>query len=200
MISMRSTIERGLLLTALGCLGYVGAVILDAKVYSAQQTRRLDALRAAREALASRTALVLPAPAGASPLMGRIDIPRIGISAIILDSDDPKSLRRGVCHIPDTALFGQTGNVVLAGHRDTVFRGLRRIAMHDTVIVTTPDSVYRYSVTATEVVHPESTEVLENSGGNVLTLVTCWPFGFIGPAPKRFVVHASRIGGAPARS
>jgi LPXTG-site transpeptidase (sortase) family protein len=93
----------------------------------------------------------------------------------------------------DTALPGEPGNVVLAGHRDTFFRGLRNIRKGDEITLETLDGSYRYRVDLTQVVAPEYTEVLRGSDDAILTLVTCYPFSFVGPAPQRYIVRAQNL-------
>jgi sortase A len=127
------------------------------------------------------------------PYLGRMDIPRLDISIMLLDGVDNQTLRRGIGHIPGTALPGQHGNAGVAGHRDTFFRGLSRIRKDDQITVQTLDGEYRYIVDSIRIVDPEDIEVLNDLGHPVLTLVTCYPFYLVGPAPKRFVVHASLI-------
>jgi len=117
----------------------------------------------------------------------------IGLSAMFAEGIDRKTLQRGVGHIPGTALPGQQGNVALAGHRDTFFRPLRNIHKNDEITLETLDGSYRYRVDFTEVTGPEHAEVLNQSHEAILTLVTCYPFSFVGPAPQRFIVRAHRI-------
>jgi sortase A len=105
------------------------------------------------------------------------------------------TLRRAVGHFPGTALPGQQGNVAIAGHRDTFFRALRNICKENEITLTTLNGSYRYRVDSTKVVEPENTEVLDDSDDAILTLATCYPFDFMGSAPKRFVVRAHRIPG-----
>jgi sortase A len=114
---------------------------------------------------------------------------------MIMEGIDGRTLRHAVGHIPGTPLPGQQGNVAIAGHRDTFFRGLRNIRKDDEITLTTLNGTYRYRVDSTQVVAPEHTEVLDDSGEAILTLVTCYPFYFVGSAPKRFVVRAHRIPG-----
>jgi sortase A len=121
---------------------------------------------------------------------------KIGLAAMIMEGIDETTLRRAVGHIPDTALPGQRGNIVLAGHRDTFFRALRNIHADDEITVKTLAGSYRYQVDSTKVVDPEDTEVLDDGNDETLTLVTCFPFDFVGHAPKRFIVRAHRIPGA----
>ena len=104
-------------------------------------------------------------------------------------------MRRAVGHIPGTPLPGQQGNVAIAGHRDTFFRALRNIRKDDEITLATLDGSYRYRVDSTKVVEPEDTQVLDDSHDKILTLVTCYPFDFVGVAPKRFIVRAHRIPG-----
>ena len=106
---------------------------------------------------------------------------------------DEGTLRRAVGHIRGTPLPGQRGNVALAGHRDTFFRGLRDIRVNDEITLTTLSGSYNYRVDSTKVVKPEETEVLEDDGDDILTLVTCYPFNFVGSAPSRFIVRARRV-------
>jgi sortase A len=124
--------------------------------------------------------------------LGRIEISRIGLAVIIAEGTDEKTLQRAVGHITGTSLPGEQGNVALAGHRDTFFRELRNIRQDDEVTLTTPGGSFSYRVDSIKVVAPENTAVLNDSGESILTLVTCYPFYFVGPAPKRFVVRAHR--------
>ncbi len=128
-------------------------------------------------------------------LVGRIEIPRLGVSAVVAEGTDEGTLRHAVGHIDDTALPGQIGNVGIAGHRDTFFRPLRNIRLNDIILLTTPRAQYRYRVTSTRVVTPDAVEVLAPTAGETLTLVTCYPFYFVGSAPDRFIVRAERMGG-----
>jgi LPXTG-site transpeptidase (sortase) family protein len=130
--------------------------------------------------------------AGGGSIVGRIEIPRIGLKTMILEGVSQRTLALAVGHIPGTALPGGAGNVGLAGHRDTFFRSLRGVKAGDTIVLTTLDGSYEYQVKSCEVVTPRDTRVLANSAQPALTLVTCYPFHYLGPAPERFIVHASR--------
>lgn len=125
--------------------------------------------------------------------LGRIEIPRLGVRAIIRKGADEDTLDRAVGLVPGTASPGETGNVVLAAHRDTFFRPLRHIKVADRIRLVVPPNEYVYEVDSTRVVAPEETSVLRSRGTEELTLVTCYPFGFIGPAPDRFIVSAKRV-------
>ena len=195
-------------------LSYCGFALFDTRLYQAYETWRFQqALKGLRPSTGSGKYLPssplppVPTPADraraesfgidghtGSPL-GQIEISRIGLAAMILEGTDASTLRRAVGHIPGTPLPGQQGNVAIAGHRDTFFRGLRNIRKDDEITLTTLNGTCRYRVDSTQVVAPEDTEVLDDSGEAILTLVTCYPFYFVGSAPKRFVVRAHRIPG-----
>ncbi len=130
----------------------------------------------------------------ASGVVGRITIPRLAISAVIVEGTSETSLRRAVGHIPETALPGEPGNVGLAGHRDTFFRALRSVRRGDVILLATTRGEFRYRVVGTRVVSPRAVEVLDPdpAGRETLTLVTCYPFYFVGAAPSRFIVRAER--------
>jgi len=114
---------------------------------------------------------------------------------MILEGTDARTLRRAVGHFPRTVLPGHQGNVAIAGHRDTFFRGLRNIQKDDEITLTTLSGTDRYRVDSTQVVNPEDMWVLEHSDSSILTLVTCYPFFFVGPAPQRFIVRAHKSPG-----
>jgi sortase A len=178
-------------------LGYCGFVLLDSKLYQDIQARRFQQqLEGVGPPVASGGVMtdlrITPAQGGA---LGRIEIDRIGLSAMIMEGTDGRTLRRAVGHIRGTPLPGQQGNVAIAGHRDTFFRPLRNVEHNDEITLSTLDGSYRYLVDSTQVVAPEDMQVLDNSGDTTLTLVTCYPFYFVGPAPMRFIVRAHRIPG-----
>ena len=150
-----------------------------------------EARGAVRQTASSTPSRALPLAAG---LIGRLEIPRLGLSAILMEGTTGKTLRRAVGHIAGTALPGGPGNVGVSGHRDTFFRPLRNIRKNDIITLTTVNGEYRYRVVFTQVVRPENVAVLNATGNEVLTLVTCFPFYFVGPAPYRFIVRAERAG------
>lgn len=191
-------------LVGLIALGYCGVVFVDASVCQVSQSRALQkqlqrgALTLGRSANGEpgNSGTGHPAAGGDSHLIGRIEVSRIGLSSVILEGDGEAVLRRAIGHIPGTALPGQGGNVGIAGHRDMFFRPLRNIRKDDEITVTTTGGVYRYRVEWTKVVGPDDVWVL-NPGTESLTLVTCYPFQFVGSAPNRFIVRAR--GEFPAR-
>lgn len=198
-------------------LGYVAVMLLDANIYQAREEHRFEQTRETQRegqarqrvkpligsenpetslhpvGLTRRTSAQARETARTGEAWGRIKIASIGLSSMILEGVDRETLRRGVGHIPETALPGEPGNIALAGHRDTFFRALRNIRKDDEITLDTLDGSYRYRVDYTQVVAPESTEALDRSSDAILTLVTCYPFSFVGPAPKRYIVRAHRI-------
>jgi sortase A len=137
------------------------------------------------------------APQPRSSIVGRLEIPQLGLNAMVQEGVDAGTLRRAVGHLPGTALPGERGNVALAGHRDTFFRPLRNIRHNDLIELETLQGNYRYRVESAKIVRPSDVTVLQPTGRDTLTLITCYPFYYVGSAPKRFVVRA-RLMPAPA--
>jgi sortase A len=176
-----------LLLSGILALGYAGYVLAGAQAYQALETRRFELPNRRVEAHE-------PAEGG---VIGQIQIPRIGLTAIVVQGDSLKILRRAVGHIRGTALPGQAGNVALAGHRDTFFRPLRHIRPGDVITLKTPGGYFHYQVESTIVVPPSDVEVLRPASRRELTLITCFPFEYVGSAPNRFVVRAYEVKESP---
>ena len=128
-----------------------------------------------------------------APPLAIIRINRVHVEAPVLEGTDDLTLNRGVGHVAGTALFGENGNVAIAGHRDGFFRGLKDIKVGDRIDLEEPDRIETYVVERLEIVDPENVSVLRSSNKPGLTLVTCYPFYFIGAAPRRFIVHAVPI-------
>lgn len=127
-------------------------------------------------------------------LIGRIEIPRLKVNAVVKEGANSKTLSRAVGHVPYTALPGEQGNVGVAAHRDTYFRGLRNVRHGDVIRVTTDEGVYLYEVDALKIVWPKNVEVLHPTPDRRITLVTCYPFNYVGSAPKRFIVQGKQVG------
>jgi sortase A len=123
-------------------------------------------------------------------VIGRLEIANIGLSVPVVANYDAASLVRGVGHVPGTAVPGGLGNFVLAGHRDTFFRPLRNIKAGMKIRIVTTGGAWSYAVDRTEIVTPAAVSVLDIGNVPELTLITCYPFDFIGAAPNRFIVHA----------
>jgi sortase A len=124
-------------------------------------------------------------------------IPKIRLEVAVLSGTDDRTLDRALGHIENTAVPGTDGNSGIAGHRDGFFRGLKDIAPGDVIELDTLQGKDAYRVERTWVVAPEDISVLDPTGGRTLTLVTCYPFYFVGAAPQRFIVRAVRIDEGP---
>lgn len=185
-------------------LAYCGFVLADAWIFQKAERRQLERLLTERQEAngaarqtASATALkdLPPArlPFAPRDLIGRMEISRLGLSVIVIEGISRATLRRAAGHIPGTALPGHPGNVGISGHRDTFFRPLRKIQRNDIITLTTLVGEYRYRVVSAKVVGPHDVAVLDPSGNEILTLITCYPFYFVGAAPDRFIVRAERV-------
>ncbi|MES1241897.1 MAG: class D sortase [Acidobacteriota bacterium] len=204
-------LERALLLIGVLCLGIWLWSWADARRFEAQQNEILEQTLAGHattapvkpssasetDALASfqRKGKKLESPRpDEGQLLGRIRIPSVDVTAVIVEGVGKTSLRRAAGHIPGTALPSEDGgNIGIAAHRDSFFRGLKDIRKDDTIELTTLDGTHRYQVEWTKIVEPTDTSVLAPTGGPALTLVTCYPFYYVGSAPRRFIVRAHRI-------
>ena len=135
-----------------------------------------------------------PAERAAAPgrgaIVARITVPRLKLSAIVLHGSDVRTLRRAPGHLENTAIPGEAGNAVIAGHRDTFFRPLERVRIGDDIYMETAAGRFHYRVAGTRVVKPQDVSVLDQTAEPVLTLITCFPFWVFGDAPDRFVVRA----------
>ena len=122
--------------------------------------------------------------------VGRVEISRVHLSVMILEGTTEKVLRAAAGHVEGTALPDVTGNVAISGHRDTLFRPLRKVQLRDEIVLTTSYGTFHYVIESTEIVDPTAVAVLDPTKTPQLTLITCYPFAYVGAAPKRFIVHA----------
>ena len=183
--------QRVLLAVAVFMLAWCAFMVADAWIFQNRERRQFD--QALAERVPNPDAQQIPA-VKAGGIIGRIEIPRLGISVFVIEGTGTKALRRAAGHIAGTALPGQPGNVGISAHRDTFFRPLRNVRVHEIITLTTKRGEYRYRVVSTRIVDPADVSVLNSSTNQVLTLVTCYPFYFVGSAPDRFIVRAERIG------
>ncbi len=171
-------IQKLLIVIGITCLGLWGFFTVQARI---EQSILEDELH-------------LPRPSHTSPvfakqqlqegdLFGRLEVPRLNMSVMVMEGIGSRTLRLGAGHVPGTAL-------AFAAHRDSFFRPLKDVKVDDTIRMTTPDGVTEFRVTSTKIVPPTDTSVLDEASDKRLVLVTCYPFYYIGPAPKRFVVEA----------
>jgi sortase A len=197
-VRLRKPAEYALWIVAIVALGYCTAQYSAAAIHQSRQSARLNAMRAGLNSeLARATDESRAAPAGGTTVkeslalpLGRIEIPRVGVSAIVEDGESNSTLAESVGHVPGTAQPGQRGNAALAAHRDTYFRNLEDIQNGDEIYFTTVTAIFKYRVDDVSVVPPTDVSVLAPSDDSRLTLITCYPFHYVGPAPKRFVVTA----------
>jgi sortase A len=184
--------EGILLLVGVLALGAYAAVHVSAAREQAALAQELEQQfsRKASSAAASPTPMHTVPRSGS--VVARIEVPRLGMSTMAREGADALTLSKAVGHVPDTALPGEPGNAAFAGHRDTFFRPLKGIHKGDEIVVTTAAGQYVYAVDETRVVKPSDVWVLEPTGTATLTLVTCYPFNYIGAAPDRFIVRATR--------
>jgi len=164
-------------------MGYAGFVFADSHAYQAIELKKFKQAGLLSE----------PHILAEGDVIGEIQVPRLGLNAIVVQGDSSANLRRAVGHLSKSALPGEWGNVALAGHRDTFFRTLRDIRLGDEIKFKTRERSFEYLVESIEVVAPTDIRVLKSSTGHDLTLLTCFPFHYVGPAPNRFVVRAREV-------
>jgi sortase A len=168
----------------LGCLGMYAYEIVEARRFQTEQTAAFD-----RDAKTPSS----PPAVRRGGLVGMLDVPRLQLSTPVIEGDDDRTLKRAVGHLPDTPMPWDAGNSAMAGHRDGLFRPLKGVKIGDEIRFRTTREEFRYRVTKTAIVMPDDLSVLApQSDAATLTLITCYPFYYVGTAPKRFVVHASR--------
>jgi sortase A len=185
-------VERALYALGLVCLGAVAGAQLQSWRFNARESARLAALLDEREASVLHAAA---ARAEAQPgrAFGRIEFPDQGYSTLLAEGIDASTLRLAVGHLPGSAFPGERGNVALAGHRDSFFHVLKNVAHDERLLLRTPDGVFTYRIVWRSVLEPSRVDVLASAAEPALTLVTCYPFGYIGPAPLRYVVRARLV-------
>lgn len=193
-------IQAILLASSIAMLGYCAFVLLDSALFQQIESRKLErgimlqSLDANQKVLKPTATFPVKAPAPIAAMgIGRIAIPRLGLSVMVVEGTGDADLRHAAGHISGTALPGQVGNIGISAHRDTFFRPLRNIRDNDIIAFTTLRGEYRYRVVAATIVDPSDVSVLAPGEDEILTLVTCYPFYFAGPAPSRFVVRAVRV-------
>jgi sortase A len=194
--------QRALFACGILLLGYCGFALADAWNFQRRANQDLDRqLRALRAQSQGQSQSLSPASSkagsAAAPvsngLVGRITIPRLLLSVVVIEGVSKTALRHAAGHIPGTALPGEAGNVGVAGHRDTFFRPLKDLRIKDNIQFATLNGTFQYEVESLRVVEADDVAVLAPLGENVLTLVACYPFYYVGPAPKRWIVQARQV-------
>jgi sortase A len=182
-------------------LAYVAFTLIQSSIYQhaanqflnqqvdiAQQIQREQGHAATLSAPA-----IVPAKISEGDLLGRLEIPRLGLRVAVLEGTTSHTLRLGAGHIDGTAVPGAPGNIGIAAHRDTFFRSLKDIRKDDQIQIQTTSGLTVYQVDWTRIVSPADVAVLAPSTQSALTLVTCYPFYYVGSAPQRFIVHAHKL-------
>jgi len=200
---LRRTTGRGLFAVAAVC-GSTGALPhIRAQVSTTLEQDRLDSVLAGGNPGLSRPPDATGrARAEARPgqAWGRFEVPRLGVSVLVAEGVDERTLGVAVGHFPGSAFPGEVGNVALAGHRDTVYRVLEEVWPEDVVLLTTQDGIFEYRVEWLAIVDPDQTDVVAPSADSQLTLVTRYPFEHGGRAPLRYVVRARYVERVPRRA
>ena len=196
-------LSRVLLACGIFSLAYAATIVIDARMYQARELKRFEVDRQTAAAAAAVLALaptppvppapiVLPPPAEGTTI-AEITIERLKLSVVVVQGESEEVLQRAVGHLVRTALPGVEGNVVLAGHRDTFFRPLKDIREGDVITLKTRERDFDYVVESLTIVKPTDVQVIEPTGGHTLTLITCFPFYYVGSAPNRFIVFAREV-------
>lgn len=175
-----------------GCagIGWWAWVAVEAKRFQARESRFFDQTRQSVLAKVDRN---MPAPPPDPSLVARLDIPRLGLSTIVREGVSARVLEYSAGHVPGTALPGERGNIAIAAHRDSFFRDLRKVVPNDLIRLETFHGEQDYKVSWIRIVDPEDTAVIQPTKSRALTLITCYPFYFVGPAPMRYVIRADEV-------
>jgi LPXTG-site transpeptidase (sortase) family protein len=163
------------------------AIVARGAWFQRVQSARLD------EQLARPAHRAVPIALNNGDVIGRLEIPRVKLSVIVAEGDDTGTLSVAAGHLPDSPLPWDGGNSVIAAHRDSYFMPLKRIRHGDIVRFTTIRGSFLYRVANSSIVEPDDLSVMGQTAGDTLTLITCYPFSYVGTAPQRFVVRADRV-------
>jgi sortase A len=181
-------LEWMLLGLGIGCLGMYAFASVEARKFQAETAAAFE--RAAKTHVA-------PARVATGGIVGMLDLPRLNLSTAVIEGDDERTLQHAAGHLPDTPLPWERGNSAIAGHRDGLFRPLKDVKVGDEIRFRTTRDEFVYRVAKTSIVQPDDVSVLGPRERSALTLITCYPFYYVGSAPKRFVVYAERVSVAP---
>lgn len=202
--AVRRWAARLLVVAGVAMLVCAALLVLDARLGQDAARRSLELVprppdRSLAHEAPDNTSLVITNPVviRGSPI-AELVIPRVGLSSVVLHGSDASTLRRGPGHLENTPLPGEAGNIAIAGHRDTFFRRLRDVKVGDDVFLNTTRGQFHYAITSARVVSAHDLTVLDRTSDAILTLITCYPFWVLGPAPDRFVVQATRVEEVPS--
>jgi len=158
----------------------------------------VGAMQLAAATREQRETIVPPKPSGSSSrtslqrgrVLGQFEVPRLKLSYVLLEGTDNRTLDKSIGHVEGTGLPGESGNISIAGHRNTHFRKLEWIRRGDEIVLTSPRGQYRYRVEWLRLFRPDDIEVIDAGHGPAVTLITCFPFEYVGSAPLRYIVRA----------
>ena len=191
---------RALVAIGLVCLVFYSVVTVQTWRYQRDAKLRVEQMISTERPSIERPPAIpqsvpdVTKPLAIGEIIGRVDIPRLRLSAAVAEGDDDKTLGNAVGHLPDTPLpWHRRGNVALAAHRDGLFRPLEGIRLNDDVRVVTSRGEFHYRVTKTHIVDPDDVWVIAPTDTPTMTLITCYPFSFVGNAPRRFIVKAELV-------
>lgn len=195
-LSLRKWLSRALVALGLVCLIVYSVATVHTWRYQRAAKSQVDTMISIERPAAVRAEMpAVSKPLAAGDVIGRVDIPRLKLSAAVAEGDDERTLGKAVGHLPDTPLpWQRRGNVALAAHRDGLFRKLEKIRLDDDVRIVTPRGEYHYRVKKTHIVDPDDVWVIAPTATPTITLITCYPFSFVGNAPRRFIVQAELVG------
>ena len=193
---VRTWLSRALIAFGLACLIFYSVATVHTWRYQRAAKSQVENMLSIEQPQAARAEMPnIPKPLQAGELIGRVDIPRLKLSAVVAEGDDDRTLGKAVGHLPDTPLpWQRRGNVALAAHRDGLFRKLEKIRLDDDVRIVTPRGEYHYRVKRTHIVDPDDVWVIAPTATPTVTLITCYPFSFVGNAPRRVIVQAELVG------
>jgi sortase A len=199
----RRWLERLFLIVGAGALIWCVVIVTDGEIAQRKAQSALEIAMAVEELTAAAPMRKADVPSSPPPVdvgsaIAALSIPRVQLSAMVLHGSDTRTLQRGPGHLEHTAVPGEGGNVVIAGHRDSFFRPLRHIRLGDDIFLETRDGRFHYRVTSLRVVGPREVSVLAPTTDEVLTLITCYPFWVLGHAPDRFIVRAAVVTDRPS--
>ena len=205
-------LERALLLVGIGCLGYYAYKTVEARKFQQEQssafvrtalpadsdgrvvpTSAADAATVGKPVAGVAPVAAVPHAPLAPGTLALLEIPRLKISSVVISGDSDAVLDVAVGHLSDTPAPWEPVNSVLAAHRDGLFRPLKNIRIGDEVRVRSAHGDFAYRVRETRIVNRDDLSVLNPTPKPTLTLITCYPFNYVGSAPRRFIVHADRV-------
>jgi sortase A len=182
----RKAVSLVLIVVGIALLGYVGSEYWG--MYRSQQKLEAEWERQAASFSTPAHAVIPP-----EQMLTRVVVPKIGLDAIVVEGASRRDLSEGPGHMKETAMPGETGNAVITAHRDTFFRHIYELVKGDRIQVRRSGRVFTYEVTGKKIVMPDDVSVIRQTPDPQLTLITCYPVYYIGPAPKRLVVFSRLV-------